>query len=47
MPNNMGLFALKLYFYDEFIILKAATASLRDYQCQALYFKTSFIGMNS
>jgi len=29
-PSNVGSFALKLYFYKQLLILKGATASLRN-----------------
>jgi len=30
MPSNKGSFPLTLYFYEEYLILKGATASLRN-----------------
>jgi len=30
MPSNVGSFKLKLYFYEEFLIMKRTTVSLRD-----------------
>jgi len=30
MPSNAGSFKLKLYFYEEFLIMKGMTASLRN-----------------
>jgi len=30
MPSNVGLFPLKLYFYKQLLILKGATASLKN-----------------
>jgi len=30
MPINVGLFQLQLDFYEEFLIIKGATASLRN-----------------
>jgi len=29
-PNNVGSFPLKLYFYKQLLILKSATASLKN-----------------
>jgi len=33
MPSNVGLFPVKLYVYKQFLILKSATAGLKNCGC--------------